>query len=94
MSRIAALAPEVDHFRRRVLQDALSEALSVQWERRAAEFEAAAPRQSDFPGRAPSESREQRTQRILEAARACRARALVAVQCPEAFDRLVAEGLW
>ena len=39
MSGPGALADEVDHFRRRVLQDALNEATAAFWLRRAADFE-------------------------------------------------------
>ena len=39
MSGPGALADEVEHFRRRVLQDALNEACAAYWIRRAEDFE-------------------------------------------------------
>ena len=46
------LEAHVQHFRARVLQDALTEATAAYWERRAAMFEWARPRRGDFVGQA------------------------------------------
>ena len=65
------------HFQARVLADCLSEATADYWERRAREFEAAAPQPGDFNGRATPEDLEARRRRCLSTAAACRARAAV-----------------
>ena len=41
----------LEHFRARVLQDALSEATASYWSRRAEQFQEAAPRLGDFHGK-------------------------------------------
>jgi hypothetical protein len=43
---------DIDHFRARVLQDALAEATAEYWERRAQQFEDAIPRPSEYHGNA------------------------------------------
>lgn len=69
------LAGHIEHFRGRVLQDALQEATAVYWERRAQTFEDAAPRPADFNGRATRAELAERAASCLGAARACRAHA-------------------
>ena len=70
----------VEHFRSRVLQDALTEASAVYWRRRAEHLEAARHRPGiDFPGRASTEELRARWVALTEAASACRARADVAL---------------
>lgn len=63
------------HFNARVLADALAEATSAFWERRAAAFMEAAPRPGDYPGRATPAALAAASQRCLETAQACRGRA-------------------
>lgn len=65
----------VAHFQRRVVQDAIADATGAYWERRAATFEWARPRPSDYRGRATEQQIADRDHRCAEAAKACRARA-------------------
>lgn len=60
---------------RRLVEEALLSALPASWERRAAEFEAARPRPSDFNGLASAGDLAARDRRCAEAAQACRDRA-------------------
>lgn len=69
----------VDHFRARVLQDALTEATATYWHRRATALEAARSRPGDYQGRASLESIRARDARLSAAARACRRRASLAL---------------
>ena len=66
------LTVDLDHFRARVLQDALTEGLAATWTRRAAMFEWAAPRPGDFTGRATAEELTAARVRCLTTAAACR----------------------
>ncbi len=68
----------VEHFRERVLQDALSEATTAYWERRAEAFAAARPRFGDFRGRATLGDLMARDRRLAATTEACRRRAAVA----------------
>jgi len=73
------LTEYVEHFRKRVVQDALAEATAIYWNARAERFEAALPRPGDFTGNATPEELEERRQRITECALACRHRATVSL---------------
>lgn len=84
MSGALALADEVEHFRRRVLQEALCEALAAQWERRAGTLRWAQPRAGEFQGRATTEELRDRWRRLEEQARACENRAQVAEYADDA----------
>jgi hypothetical protein len=66
------LAEHVEHFRARVLQDALTEALPSYWAMRAEQFQAAAPRPGDFNGNATPEELQARLVDCLITAAACR----------------------
>lgn len=79
MSALPALIEHVEHFRKRVVQDALAQATATYWHRRADQFEAALPRPGDFIGNATEDEREVRRQRITECVRACRHRAAVSL---------------
>ena len=46
----AQLVGHIDHFQRRVIQDALLEATAAYWRARAIQFEHAFPRSDDYPG--------------------------------------------
>ena len=72
------LAAYVDHFRARVVQDALAQATVAHWLRRAEAFESAAPRPDDYPGQATADDLAQAVARCAEIARACRNRAVLA----------------
>lgn len=71
----AQAVTRVVRFTARMLQDALADATADFWERRARTFEAAAPRQGDFNGRATTEDLEARRARCELSARVCRQRA-------------------
>lgn len=71
------LADYVEHFRQRVLQDALAEATRDYWLRRAADFEAALPREGDFVP--AGVDLERRRLEIAAALLACRKRAAVSM---------------
>ena len=80
-STIAAAADKlsyVDHFRARVVQDALTEAMRSYWLRRAAAFEAARYRPGiDYPGLATIEEHRAKWRQLTEKAAACRAHATI-----------------
>ncbi len=76
---LPAVVAHVDHLQRRVVREAIRDAESWQWQRRAAEWEAAAPRRGDFHGRATREALQARHERCVDAARTCRARAAVSI---------------
>jgi hypothetical protein len=63
---------DLDHFRARVLQGALTEATAQYWIRRAKLFEAAAPRKGDFHGKATADQLMAARARCNATARACR----------------------
>lgn len=60
---------DIEHFRARLLQDALTQATADYWERRAQQFEDAAPRKGDYHGNASRDD-------LLDAWERCRATAL------------------
>lgn len=62
----------------RLLQDALNEATSSYWAKRAADFENARPRLGDDHGQATPEQLRERWHRLTAIANACRARAELA----------------
>lgn len=69
----------IEHFRKRVLQDALATATSAYWLRRRDAFEAALPRPGDFTGRATAAELEAQRERVAAVALACAERARVAI---------------
>ena len=69
----------VEHFRARVVQDALAEASAAYWLRRADAFDAARPRSGDYHGNATREALRARYKQLSEMAAACRAAAEVAL---------------
>ena len=77
--RVADLDAYVEHFRHRVLQDALTEATCAYWNRRAEVFEAAIPRAGDFTGSATPEEIEDRRMRVAAMTLACRQRAALSL---------------
>lgn len=70
---------DVEHFRVRVTQDAMTETLRAHWLRRAEDFERARPRRSDFTGRVTQAELLERDARLAAIALACRRRALLAL---------------
>jgi hypothetical protein len=73
----------VAHFRGRVVQDALSEATSAYWERRAEAFEGARPTPNEFHGNETREELRGRWLRLSGIAAACRAKARVSLRSEE-----------
>ena len=69
----------VDHFRARVLQDALTEALRSTWLRRADAFEAAMHKPGDFPGLCSVDQIAANNERLAQKAAACRNHASICV---------------
>ena len=78
MSQPLRLAEHIEHFRQRVLLDALHEGTAVYWRRRAEMLRWAQPRPGDFAGRATTDELRDRWQRLEEMAQACENRARVA----------------
>jgi hypothetical protein len=62
----------VEHFRFRVLQDALTEATAIYWKRRAEALERALPRRDDFHGAATREDLRERYDALQRDILACR----------------------
>jgi hypothetical protein len=63
---------DIDHFRARILQDALTEATASYWERRAKQFEDAAPRKGDRHFNATNDELLDAYERCMATALACR----------------------
>ena len=79
MKTMPDLTAYMEHFRGRVVQDALTEATGHYWRRRAEMLEAARPRPTDWPGRATPEELAERDASLAAAALACRERAAVSL---------------
>ncbi len=76
---VAQLVEHLEQVQRRVLQDALAEATSAYWCRRADQFEWARPTLDDFAGNATDTQRRAKWHELAAVARACRARASIAL---------------
>lgn len=76
---IPGLSEYVEHFRARVLQDALNEATSSYWLRRADQFTAAMPRPGEFHGQRTDDRLDEKVVELAGIVQACRARASVAL---------------
>ena len=63
------------HLTARVLQDALTEATADYWERRAQQFEAAAPKLGEYHGNATRDQLNEAWLECMTIAQACRAKA-------------------
>jgi hypothetical protein len=75
---------DLDHFRARILQDALTEATAQYWLHRAEQFEAAAPQPGDYYGQATQEELAKAWVQCKTAAAACRWHAeLLRQEAPE-----------
>jgi hypothetical protein len=73
------LGDYVEHFRARVLQDAIAEACAHGWRRRAQAFRDAMPRAADFVGQATHADLAAQAARLEQIARACEHRAQLAL---------------
>lgn len=84
----------VEHFHRRVLQDALNQATRTYWLRRAEQFEDAKPRLDDYHGNATRAELSRQWNLAHETAEACRRRAEAALfqdQDTELIAEIMAE---
>jgi hypothetical protein len=63
---------DIDHFRARILQDALTEATAQYWLQRAEQFEDAAPRLDEYRGNATRDELNEAWTRCYATAAACR----------------------
>ncbi len=79
MNATPDLTEYVEHFRSRVVQDALAEATSYYWKTRAAVFEGARPKPGDFTGHATPQQLRARDAELAAVALACRERAAVSL---------------
>lgn len=77
---IAALVEHVEHTSTRFLQEIVAEATAGYWHRRAEAFESSRPRAGDYPGQSTLEQRREAWRRCDQAAKACRAKAAVALR--------------
>jgi hypothetical protein len=85
---------DLDHFRARVLQDALTEATAQYWLRRAEQLEAAAPKPDDYRGLASDEQLTNAWVQCITAAAACRRHAeLIRGDFPEPISDEVWDAL-
>lgn len=66
------LSQSIEHFKARVLQDALCSATAGFWRKRAADFEAARPKPGEYHGRATGAELDAREARCAAIALACR----------------------
>lgn len=73
------LTAYVEHFRARVLQDALNEATASYWLRRAEQFEQAKPRLGEHFGNRTADDLRAKWRELDEIVRACRNRATVSL---------------
>jgi hypothetical protein len=88
----------LENFARRILQDALNEAVSSYWLRRAESFESAKPRLDDYHGTATNADLSAQWRRADQTAKACRHRAMLSLyhdEFPEDVEAaLREEGSW
>jgi hypothetical protein len=81
---VTGLRIDLDHFRARILQDALTEATAQYWVHRAYQFQQAAPRPTDYRGNATPEQLTEAWVQCLITAAACRRHAeLITGEYPE-----------
>jgi hypothetical protein len=75
---------DIDHFRARILQDAISEATAQYWIHRAHQFQQAAPRLGEFHGNSTREGLNEAWTRCHTTAAACLSHAdLISGEYPE-----------
>jgi hypothetical protein len=82
---------DLDHFRARILQDALTEATAQYWLHRAQQFDDAAPRPGDYQGNATPLERQHQAIRSRQTADNCRRHARLIT---ETADGTIAEDIW
>jgi hypothetical protein len=85
---------DIDHFRARILQDALSEATAQYWVHRAHQFQQAAPRLGEFHGNATRDELNEAWTRCMNTMQACLSHAdLISGEYPEPISDEVASVL-
>ena len=67
----SSITIDLDHFRARILQDALTEATAAYWIHRAHQFQQAAPRKGDYHGQADRDELLDRWERCKATELAC-----------------------
>lgn len=85
--------PDLEHFTRRVISDAVADASRTFWLKRAEDFERAKPTAEDFNGKASIEELRQRWRWCHNTAQACRNKAAFIAMYPEDFDAELADML-
>ena len=81
---------DIDHFRARILQDALTEATAQYWIHRAHQFQQAAPRLGEFHGTATRDELNQRWLDCMATMQTCLNHAdLIASESPESISEEV-----
>jgi len=68
---VAMIALDLDRFRARILQDALTEATAQYWIHRAHQFQQAAPRLDEYRGQATRDELNQRWLECMATSQAC-----------------------
>jgi hypothetical protein len=91
---MTGLLIDIDHFRARILQDALTEATAQYWVHRAYQFQQAAPRLGEFHGNATRDELNQRWLDCMATSQACLNHAeLIRQESPEPISDEVASVL-
>jgi benzoyl-CoA reductase/2-hydroxyglutaryl-CoA dehydratase subunit BcrC/BadD/HgdB len=86
---------DIDHFRARILQDALTEATAQYWAHRAYQFQQAAPRLDEYRGNATREELNEACTRCHATSQACLQHAdLLRGDHPEPVSDEVSDVLW
>lgn len=70
--RVLVPADQIDHFRRRVIQDAMTSATATYWLRRAEQLETCLPQPGDYPGTATPAETAERVAALRQAIENCR----------------------
>jgi hypothetical protein len=85
---------DLDHFRGRILQDALTEATAQYWIHGAHQFQQAAPRVGEYHGQATRDELNQRWLECMATSQACLNHAeLIRQESPEPISEEVSDAL-
>jgi hypothetical protein len=91
---MSTLKIDIDHFRGRILQDALTEATAQYWIHRAHQFQQAAPRVDEYRGQATRDELNQRWLECMATSQACLNHAeLIRQESPEPISEEVWDAL-
>ena len=81
---------DIDHFRGRILQDAITEATAQHWVHRAHQFQQAAPKLGEYHGQATRDELNQRWLECMATSQACLDHAeLIRQESPEPISEEV-----